>query len=187
MPAKFPNDVFSFWYWFNNEDKLANPVGTEDAENREDIDGGSDDTAEVEHLLPVHHNVKGKQKANNELVKKKKYWAANPAPRTQLTSTPTTELEDVVPTNHNVKGKEKADSKVMKKKKHWAVTPAPMCRPLSQSMPSKPLMNAAVPSKQSMKQHEGTSLFKDWKSVNYNRKLKVVQQWPKNVPTPCLR
>ena len=74
-------------------------------------------------------------------------------------STPT--AEDVVPTNHNVKGKEKADSEVMKKKKHQAATPALTHRPLSQSAPSKPPTNAAAPSKQSMKLHEGMSLFKD--------------------------
>ena len=69
-------------------------------------------------MLPIHHNVKGKQKANNELAKRKKYRAATPVPRTRPTSTPTAKLEDVVPTNRNVKGKEKADSEEMKKKKH---------------------------------------------------------------------
>ena len=79
---KFPNDVFGLRYWFNNKGKLADPVRTKDAENGEDIDGGSDDTAEVEHLLPVHHNVKGKQKADNELAKRKKYRVATPVLRT---------------------------------------------------------------------------------------------------------
>ena len=38
-------------------------------------------------------------------------------------------------------------------------TPAPICRPLSQSVPSKPPMNAAALSKQLMKRHVLRSLY----------------------------
>ncbi|KAN0094399.1 hypothetical protein V8E55_002686 [Tylopilus felleus] len=69
---KFPNDVFSFCYWLNNEDELTDPVGAssdqsdssdDDSSDGDDLIAISDDAAEVEEdLLPAISSTKGKEK-----------------------------------------------------------------------------------------------------------------------------
>ncbi|KAN0074441.1 hypothetical protein V8E55_011853 [Tylopilus felleus] len=69
---KFPNDVFSFRYWLNDNDELTDPVGAsldrsdssdDDSSDGDDLITISDDAAEVEEdLLPAIGSTKGKEK-----------------------------------------------------------------------------------------------------------------------------
>ena len=69
---KFPNDVFSFCYWLNNDDELTDPVGAssdqsdssdDDSSDGDDLIAISDNAAEVEEdLLPTISSTKGKEK-----------------------------------------------------------------------------------------------------------------------------